>query len=308
MYSYAAYGLKIDSELLLPELLVSSDDQAQPDVVIRRGALIDDPRNAELVDGFFRADEHELYFFWQQVGGLLASRGNEIIVDALPGVEDRGVRLPLLGTMLGILLHQRGLFVLHASAVEVNGGASVFLGWKGDGKSTMAATLYERGHTLLTDDVVAIASDEQGNLQVLPGFPQFKLWPDSVAPAMHEDAAQLPRLAEGYDKCSRLVQDRFAARPVPLRRIYVLGELESSGDEASAPKVFPTAPQQSMSHLIAHSHAARFGKHMLQGKTAGRHLSQCADVVGRVRVQWLKRRRSLEALPQVARLVEDDCA
>lgn len=308
MYSYAAYGLKISSELFLPELIVSSHDQAQSDVAIRRGSLMGDARNAELVDGFFRAEEHDLYFFLQQVGGLQASNGTEIVVDALPGAEDRWMRLPLLGTVLGILLHQRGLFVLHASAVEINGGAAVFLGAKGDGKSTMAATLYERGHTLLTDDVVAITSDEKGNPQVLPGFPQFKLWPDSVAPAMGEDASLLPRLAEGYDKCSRLVEERFAAQPVPLRRIYVLSEAESSAAVDSPPYVVPLTPQEAMTHLIAHSHAARFGNHMLRGKSAVRHLTQCAQIVGRVPARWLKRRRSLEALPEVAQLVEDDCA
>jgi len=42
----------------------------------------------------------------------------------------------------------------------VNGNAVVFLGNKGYGKSTMAATLYARGHSFLADDLVLIVRDQ----------------------------------------------------------------------------------------------------------------------------------------------------
>ncbi|NBC85561.1 MAG: hypothetical protein GVY25_05150, partial [Bacteroidetes bacterium] len=51
----------------------------------------------------------------------------------VPDVAEGTLRAPLLGVVLGTLLHQRGLHTLHASAVVVDGGAVAFVGEKGAG-------------------------------------------------------------------------------------------------------------------------------------------------------------------------------
>jgi len=48
--------------------------------------------------------------------------------------------------------------VLHASGVELNGRAALFLGSSGAGKSTLAAALVQRGYPLVTDDFCVINS------------------------------------------------------------------------------------------------------------------------------------------------------
>src|SRR2546421_132869 len=71
------------------------------------------------------------------VGAFLVRGGREIVVDPAPGVEARVLRLSILGPAFGLLLHQRGRFVLHASAVASGGGVLAFAGGSGWGKSTL---------------------------------------------------------------------------------------------------------------------------------------------------------------------------
>src|SRR5438876_3447079 len=113
MNLYSAYGLAIHSTMPLPELtpLVEVDH----DVLIRRGKLGWSQQTHSGGEATWFSGE-EACLHWDQVGTFLVRAGNEIVVDALPGVEESLIRLPLLGAVLAVLLHQRGLLVLHASA------------------------------------------------------------------------------------------------------------------------------------------------------------------------------------------------
>ncbi|NEX18412.1 MAG: hypothetical protein C1943_17865 [Halochromatium sp.] len=92
-------------------------------------------------------------FLIKDVARYRVQDGREILVDPLPDADPGDVRLWLLGTALGALLHQRGLLPLHVSALALSGGAYAFCGDSGAGKSTLAAALHRRGLALLTDDV-----------------------------------------------------------------------------------------------------------------------------------------------------------
>ena len=86
----------------------------------------------------------------------------------------------ILGTVFGILLHQREQIVLHASAVRVNGKAVLFCGPSGAGKSTLAAALAQHGYPLVTDDFCTIALNGSGPPLVHPDGRQLKLWAQAI--------------------------------------------------------------------------------------------------------------------------------
>ena len=297
MYSYVAYGLGIQSELPLPELGVG---EAAPDVVLRLGKVDRTPLELDAQGDGFWATADEACRSLANVGTCLVWRGREIIVDPVPGADERVLRLSILGPAFALLLHQRGRFVLHASAVESAGGAVAFTGGSGWGKSTLAAALHARGCALVADDLTAIAVSPECST-VFPGFPQLKLWPEAVA-SLGEAPEALPQIHPDFDKRARRAIRGFSYRRLPLRRIYLLGE-------GPGPTIEPLQPHEALIALMPHWYGFRFGDRLLQvGDAAASHFRQCATLANSVSVHRLIRPRQLRALGDVVSLVEGDLA
>ena len=150
------------------------------------------------------------------------------MIDRAPDADEQLVRLYLLGPALAILLHQRQLLVLHASAVSVNGQVSVFAATKGEGKSTFAAAMHSRGHPLVADDLLPIDLRDQQRLLVQPGFPQLKLMPEAAA-QLSARPDELPRLHPDFEKRAQAAGRDFPRDPLPLSRIFILesGQIDS---------------------------------------------------------------------------------
>lgn len=115
------FGLTIDSEVPL-DGLVPAPDGSPVDVVIHRGPV---GAMADLVI--------------TEAGSFKVTDGRETIVEAHHHVPERNLRLCLIGSAMGLVLHQRGLFPLHANAVSQEGKAVAVAGATGAGKSTLAA-------------------------------------------------------------------------------------------------------------------------------------------------------------------------
>lgn len=288
-YSYRAFGLHVCSAIPLPELPEQVDPVDPVDVFVRRDALA---RFAPEVDeappgSYSRADRALLRL--DGVGRFLVRDGSEIVVEPEPGVSDETLRMGILGLALGMVLHQRGALLLHASAVEVSGGTVAFMGDKGQGKSTLAAALHARGHRLVTDDVLAISVTPGGAL-AYPSFPQIKLWPESVSAALGGDPAALPRVHGALEKRRWGADAGFSDAPLPLRGLYVL-------EVGSTVAVEPMPRVQALDRLIRNAYLLPFIRPM---KTEQRLFRQCAAVAESVPVARLVRRVDLEGLELLA--------
>ena len=290
MYSYSAYGLGITSTLVLPELVES---QRRPDVQIRLDAVDRLPPAGTYVGetSWWTADR--ACFSIPDLGTLLVQYGREIILDPLANVDESVYRLFILGAAVGVLLHQRGFLVLHASAIVLGGGAVVFIADKGMGKSTMVGTMHNRGHILMADDIVAI--DPKPDIpQAYPGFPQLKLWPES-AEELCESPDELPLVRPDLTKRSRILDHGFAVESMPLKRVLVLAD----GDEDA---IEPLPPQMAFMSLVQHSYSLGILK---ATGTQASHFAQAIRVAKLVPVMRLKRRRQMERLPLVAQMIEE---
>jgi hypothetical protein len=292
MKTYLAYGLGIRSALPLPELVPHG---ATTDVVIRLGKVPGVPAAARRQRSYARANATVAHLSWPDVGVFRIRHGCEILVEPAPEVEERVLRLFLLGPALAMLLSQRGLLVLHASAVALEGGAVAFLGESGRGKSTTAAAFYARGYDVVADDVVAVLM-ERGCPVVFPGFPQLKLWPEVVA-SLGDAVETLARLHPHREKRARRVADQFSSQRLPLKALYVLSE-------GPGLEIEHLRAREAIIELVRHSYAAQ----MIRSLGAGPHLVQCAGVAGAAPIRRLWRPPSLQQLPALVRSVTEDLA
>ncbi|NIJ52004.1 serine kinase [Dyadobacter arcticus] len=222
---YKAFGLNISSEIELPEL-IKGDEQAAVDLQIRKGAInLPITKKTNIYRRAIRADfgqdhHNHLYLNWNGVASFKAIGGTELIVSTF--TEDRDlISLFTVSEALGLILFQRGYFLLHASAVQVGDESWCFMGNPGAGKSTTAAAFIKAGCKLLSDDLTAIMFDAKGIAYVIPAYPQLKIWVNTVN-GLGYDKALLEPVSEGVNKYSYKPESEFPDAPVKLREIFFL--------------------------------------------------------------------------------------
>jgi hypothetical protein len=294
METYTAYGLSIRADMPLPGLMPGDGDARDADVLVCLGHV--DAPAPIAADGEWgaRVEPQEVRLVSPETGRFLIRGGRAIVVDPDPGAPERAVVGVVTGLAMGILLHQRGLLVLHASAVAVDGSAVIILGDPGAGKSTLAAALHGRGHGILSDDVSGI--DVNGaEPTVRPAYPQMKLCRDAIT--FLGCTPEAPPCGTGDpEKRTCFVARRFGRAAPPLRRIHLLAD-------GSRQSIQPLRQREAFLELVRHSCVGRLLK---ASNTASRHFRQCAAVAKRVGFCRLRRVRRLSALPDLAALVEGD--
>ena len=299
LHRCTAYGLTIDSTFPLPELTRRhAEDSEHGDVRVRAGVLEAIPGDALDLGEGARSHGATVWLSYEGACRLRIREGREIVVEGEPGIDERVLRLFVLGVALGVLLHQRGFLSLHGSAAEINGAAVAFLGFAGDGKSTMTAALRARGHAVVADDVVAVDLTDPARPMVYPGFPQLKLTPESAA-ALGHDLGTLNRIHATHPKYGFPVGAGLSRGRLPLASVYMLAR------DGDVMEIETLEPQDALVELIRHTYTAGL---LEPGGTMGSHMRQCAALIGAARMRRLRRPFDLTALPMVAALVERDCA
>jgi HPr serine kinase-like protein len=224
VHSYRICGLSVVSDIVLPRLIAGERDSV-PQVTIRRGLVPESLPDGDVAGPTWQIAGKRFLLSVPNVARFLLDNGNQIIFAPESEASTEDVPIFILGTVFGILLHQREQIVLHASAVEVNGKAVAFCGASGAGKSTLAAALAQRGYRLITDDVCAIGLSDTDPIVHSDGR-QLKLWADTIEKLQLEDL-------RGTRVSSRLekfyVEPRRATnKPLPVGAIYMLREASPS--------------------------------------------------------------------------------
>jgi hypothetical protein len=283
---HSAFALTIASDLPLTDLPPGS---GAPDVRVSLAQLPDATPASE--QWTIIATPGEVRGFAPTAGAFRVRDGREIVLQPMEGADERALRLVIVGPLLGVLLAQRGAFVLHASTVAIDGKAAAFFGPSGRGKSTLTAALTQAGHPLIADDMTVIETAGDRPV-VLPGFPRLKLWPDSAA-ALEHDVENLPLIHPDRTKRSLQLTSRFQPEPLPLVRCYLLedGEEEATAELSPVDTIFTYQSQW-----------------LHDSGSSGANLLQCGALARSGIVRRLLRRRTFAALPDVIAFIEREVA
>jgi hypothetical protein len=230
MPRYALAGVVLVTDMAIPELADSEHD----------GPVWRLDRAGPLVGDFTLVDRYESFdgLPWLEIerdasryvlrfpGDLVFAvtpAERHISWTAGDDVAASTVRHWLLDQVVPLVLALDGSIVLHASAVVAGGGAVVFVGRSGSGKSSLAASFAATGLDLVADDFVLLA-ERGGQFAAVPSYPGLRLWPDSAAELA---AASVPSAPVTEGSAKRRVSMPLHAggrRLVPLRAIVVLGD------------------------------------------------------------------------------------
>jgi len=218
---YKAFGLRVLSEVPLPELTHMDDQEGGADVRIEVDDLSGLWSELAASQRNFVVDADLTMFQIANTATFLVTKGDRIIVSPMQGADEDKMRLYILGTCMGALLMQRKVLPLHGSAVAIDGKAYGIIGERGAGKSTLAAAFLKRGCQLLSDDVIAVSFSDSGIPMVTPSYPQQKLWQESLE-AFGMDTGHYQPLFERETKYAVPVHAKYSDQPFPLAGVFEL--------------------------------------------------------------------------------------
>lgn len=285
LHDYRLFGLRVRSEVQLPELFPATGIVG-PDVSIRLGSIAGDV-------GPFGIEQHgdALLLTVPGIARYRVRKGAEILIDPVADTPERNVRLYLLGSAFGLLLHQRGSLPLHANAVEIDGQAVAFMGASGAGKSTLAAWFHDHGHKVIADDICVVGFDGKGEPHVAPGLPRLRLWKEALE-ASGRLTSDYDRAWEGSEEWDKFEVPLSAGLVADGERAFAAIYLLQSADEFEIKKLTGARAAQA---LIENTYR---GRTIVAAAGPRLHWEACMRVAEQVPVFELRRPLGLARIDQ----------
>ncbi|MGE0525914.1 MAG: hypothetical protein AB7G93_21885 [Bdellovibrionales bacterium] len=212
---YRLFGLTLESEIALG---ISPRPAAQgvPRIRIERGRVLPTarelPRTLEIHPQSYGACLSLPGFGFARF--VERTRCLKIDTPAQMNSEDR--QSVILSQAVPFALSYLGEILLHASAITDGHRAVIFLGPKGQGKSTLAARAVSDRFQLLSDDTVRVDVRSR-QVRVHPAFPEIRMFARDVRARWTN-----VRTRGAFSKVRVDLSSRFCEHAVPLRAAYLV--------------------------------------------------------------------------------------
>ncbi len=296
MNRYRAFGLAIASDFPL-DVLPVGDFAGEPDLIIERGS-IDYPLPPPGSRGAFDfVAPGGAVMIWPGMAGFRILGPGRIRVEQYPDAPDKLLVFAVLGPVMAWVLHLRGLFLLHGSAVAVQGKSVCLMGDKMAGKSTTAASFVRAGYRLVTDDLLVVDPQAPQSSMVIPGYPQLKLTETAAEQIRLVNAQALPLVTELADKRQYRLSE-FHEEPLGLDYLFVL---ERGGE---VPTVEPLPFADAVAALARFNYITRFATAPFSKAERAAHFRSCVALAQSSVIAKLHVPHALDQLGDVVALVE----
>lgn len=291
-HDYMIFGYRVRSDFELNAYACEFDE---PEIIVENGQV--SCINEELEeDGFyFSLVEDLIAFYVPDVGTYEIRNGNIITVEPDNGVPLQELSVFILGSAFGFLMHQKKVYPLHGSTVDLGNRCITLVGHSGAGKSSLASGFVDKGYKLISDDVSRIEYIDS-NHYVYPSYPSQKIWKDGA----HHLALQYDpenRVMRQIDKFYINSLERFSDSRKPLA-----GIIEIVPSEVHTPVLIQLEKPAVLNALITHSYL----QEVIGGKTdVGAHLRFCSRLCESVPVYRIMRPyEGFSVLDQVDAIME----
>ena len=172
-YRYNVYGLNIESEIELDELIpIKKGSRINKfDVRIKKGNIPKDIDEVLEKSDEIHCNEDYIYFKVDNEIKCYLTEGKTVIIEYNEDVDLEKVKKILLGPALGMILIQKNMVAVEGGALEVLDNGIVISGKVGAGKSTLTNLFRKEGYKFLSDDISVIGFDSSKEPIIYSGYP-----------------------------------------------------------------------------------------------------------------------------------------
>jgi len=297
IYLYSAFGLCIKSEIELRELMPEPDANKIVDLHIRKANVIPELKAlGEVPPSMDFENPDGVFMIWPGAAAIRIKDLSNIYIQGYPGVSERYMAFPLLGPVMGWILHQRGSLVLHSSAVRLDGHSIAFLGDKRAGKSTTAAAFIKNGADLITDDLLVINMKNSQQPMIQPSFAQIKLNEDASHRVDIPDSDALPLVIPNFPKRQYRLKS-MVTQDVPCGAFFIIRR------EGETPKIEWADAGSGFQHLMRYSYNVRFYTAPISTQKRERHFKQCVELANSSKIGILSIPQGINELEETVQVV-----
>lgn len=170
---------------------------------------------------FLEVEEKDFFLDVYNVANFRVTNGEKIQIRPYDGKCDpESISLFLNGSILGVVLHQRGILPLHGSSFDYLDKGIMICGRSGVGKSSVAMAFCQNGAKFITDDISPVKVSEHETF-IIPIRSRVKLWDDTLR-KLNIENNDLSRIRPGFDKfyLPAISESKYAMQR--LHQLFVL--------------------------------------------------------------------------------------
>ena len=275
-YHYYTNGLYIASDIKFPELM---ETEGTPNVFISYGKTPENLENPIFKRAFQQANQEEYLLNIKNTARYWLKNKHEIVVEPYENAQEDAIRIFVLSSLMGALLHKHELLPIHSCCIKVKDYAVLVAGDSGAGKSTISLGMYRKGYEILNDDISTVFFNEEKIPFVHPGYMHLKLWSESLEKYGYQ-AADYRKLRNEIEKYSFPINRSKTLEKLPLKAVFILNP---NGEELSFETIGGLKAFEALNKNT-------FRRNLLKGlgkETS--HFKLCAQAAAKIKVMVVNR-------------------